>query len=306
MKNARSSSFSVSFSRFARRPPGLPRGLPQRRSFQAAYAIISAFTPVVNPPFFQLPNHYIFPSTSAKPPVYRGFGPFCLAFAWNLGLLRVLDIHSFSSAALAGQEQRLRLFSPERRLRRLGDEGEVRHQRIGLAIKSSCRKGTKKMCFIASSAPMLAALRPRPSLVETARSHCAVAQVRFDRHGRRRVAGAARQLGQRVALCRGATSTRSSSFFGPIGSTSAMCARSRGPQISRRARAHGRGAAKARVEGVGIFRHDGKQLRARRAQRLESAKRLGKCAERAGHAPADARASEVSPSLISSLAQFFK
>ena len=36
--------------------------------------------PRCQPPFFQPPNHYIFPSSSAKPPAYRGFGPFVPRF----------------------------------------------------------------------------------------------------------------------------------------------------------------------------------------------------------------------------------
>ena len=89
MKNARFSSFSVSFSRFARRPPGLLRGLPHRRSFQAAYAIISAFTPVVNPLFFNPQTTISSPLHPLNPQYIAVLGPFCLAFASNFGLLRV-------------------------------------------------------------------------------------------------------------------------------------------------------------------------------------------------------------------------
>ena len=235
MKNARFSSFSVSFSRFARRPPGPPRGLPQRRSFQAAYAIISAFTPIVNPPFFQPPNHYIFPSSSAKPPVYRGFWPFlprfCQQFLFvkSFGYSRPFPRRTGRAGAAAAA------VFPGAPLRRLGDEGEVRHQRIGLGDKVILSKGDEEDVLHRQQRADVGGAAAEAIVGGDGEKHiAAVAQVRFDPPWAAAVSQAPRANLASVLPVQGATSTRSSSFFGPMGSTSGNVCQISRPQISRR------------------------------------------------------------------------
>ena len=87
-ESARSSSFSVSFSRFARRPLKPPFAVSRGTLVSSGVCYYINFHPVCQPPFFKPPNHYIFPSTSSKPPAYRGFGPFLPRFCMEFGFVK--------------------------------------------------------------------------------------------------------------------------------------------------------------------------------------------------------------------------
>ena len=96
-KSARSSSFSVSFSRFARRPPKPSSAASRGTLVSSGVCYYINFHPLCQPPFFLPLDHYIFPSTYAKPPVYRAFGPFLTPFAAKFRFVKSLRYSRFFS-----------------------------------------------------------------------------------------------------------------------------------------------------------------------------------------------------------------